>query len=279
MSVQTKGEWEEKQAHHFDKITARYEAHYSDKYSQRYRFKFFNEPMLEGIDLTGMHVLEAMCGSGQTTDYLLSRGARVTGLDISSGLIASFKKKWPRCDSVCASIFDTQIKDNAFDCVVVVGGLHHLQPQVHQAVDEIHRVLKPGGYFCFAEPHAGSLPDLARKLWYRHDVLFEKNERAIDIDDLRTENASRFDFLRTRYLGNIAYLLVLNSLIFRIPLQLKRVYAPVVMAIESAASPFLTRRLSCFVVCQWRKKQAYLGPASASTSGEDGPNKQREPAQ
>lgn len=210
--------------------------------------------MLQGIPLTGMHLLEAMCGSGQTTEYLTHAGARVTGLDISSGLIASFKRRWPECTGLCASMFDTPFKDNTFDGVVVVGGLHHLHPHVAQAVDEIHRVLKPGGYFCFTEPHSGSLPDMVRRLWYRCDPLFEENEQSIDIDNLKTTYVSRFDFVRTRYLGNIAYLFILNSLIFRIPPKLKWVFSATLMVVESAVSPFLTRYFGCFMVCQWRKR-------------------------
>ena len=38
-----------------------------------------------------------------------------------------------------------------------------------------------------------------------------------------------------RYLGNIAYVFVFNSLIVRVPLGLKAVYAPVLMAIEKVS--------------------------------------------
>ena len=44
-------------------------------------------------------------------------------------------------------------RTTSFDCVAVVGGLHHIHPNVKAAVREIHRVLKPGGHFCFMEPH------------------------------------------------------------------------------------------------------------------------------
>ena len=68
---------EQLQQDHYDQIADEYEAHYSDACSLEYRRKFIYEPMFEGIDLSGMKVLDAMCGSGQTTEYLLSRGALV----------------------------------------------------------------------------------------------------------------------------------------------------------------------------------------------------------
>src|SRR5258708_35829689 len=74
---------EQLQQRHYDQISAEYDTHYSDAYSLEYRSRFIYGPMFEGLRLSGMNVLDAMCGSGQTTEYLLSRDAQVTGLDIS----------------------------------------------------------------------------------------------------------------------------------------------------------------------------------------------------
>src|SRR5882762_6007733 len=94
------GASEQLQQDHYDQIADEYEAHYSDACSLEYRRKFIYEPMFEGIELSGMKVLDAMCGSGQTTEYLLSRGAQVTGLDLSSEVISSFKSRWSGCDAI-----------------------------------------------------------------------------------------------------------------------------------------------------------------------------------
>ena len=248
------------QSAHYDEIAREYDRHYSDETSERFRERFLNNPLTGGIDLNGRDVLEAMCGSGSTAQYLLSKGARLCGLDISPALMETFKQKWPAATAVCASILDTGLPDASFDAVFVVGALHHVQPHLDAAIDEVYRLLRPGGYFCFAEPHAHSIPDTVRRFWYRFDRLFERNEEAIDIDDLKAKNAGRFDFITTRYSGNIAYLLVYNSMVFRVPVSWKRVYAPPLLAAEAAINRVLSRRISCFVVCQWRKKPD-SGPA------------------
>ena len=134
---------------HFEKIGASYRAQYGDYYSRAYRRRFINEPLCEGLDILSKRVLEAMCGNGQITEFLRSKGAVVTGLDFAPQQIDSFKTRWPDCDAHCASIFDTRFESSSFDAVVVVGGLHHLQPQVVDAVHEIHRILTSGGVFCF----------------------------------------------------------------------------------------------------------------------------------
>ena len=244
------------QSTQYDRIAREYDRHYSDETSERYRERFVNNPMTEGIDLNGRDVLEAMCGSGSTAQYLLSKGARLSGLDISPALMEKFKEQWPAATAICGSILDSGLADDSFDAVFVVGGLHHVQPHLDEAVDEIYRVLRPGGYFCFAEPHARSFPDAVRRLWYKFDRLFEANEEAIDVDELKSKNAGRFEFMTTRYSGNLAYLLVYNSLIFRVPLSWKRVYAPPLLVAEAAINRVLSRGISCFVVCQWRKKPA-----------------------
>ena len=242
------------QQDHYNRIAAEYEAHYSDSCSLNYRRKFIYGPMFEGINLAGMKVLDAMCGSGQTTEHLLLRNAQVTGLDISGLVVDSFKAHWSGCEAVCRSLLDSGMPDDSFDCVVVVGGLHHIQPNVPRAIREIHRVLKPGGFFCFMEPHSGSLPDWVRQFWYKHDRFFSDNEAAIDVIALEREFASHFAFKKVRYLGNLAFLLVLNSLIFRIPLRIKPLYSPLLVRLESLISKLQGKKTSCFVVGQWQKK-------------------------
>ena len=245
---------EQLQKQHYDLIAAEYEAHYSDASSVEYRRRFIYDPMFAGMNLKGMKVLDAMCGSGQTTDYLLVRNAIVTGLDLSTEVIESFKARWPTCQAEQRSLLCSGFADNTFDCVTVVGGLHHIHPNLSRAVQEVHRILKPGGYFCFMEPHSGSLPDIVRRFWYKHDHFFSDNEASIDLDRLQMEFSSRFTRSRVRYLGNIAFLLVLNSLIFRIPVGLKPRYSPGLMALESAISKLQRKLTSCFVIAQWRKQ-------------------------
>lgn len=244
---------------HYDEIMARYEAHYDDPTSQAYRRRFLYEPMCEGLDLDGANTLEAMCGSGQMTDFLLGRGAKVTGLDLSSEGIVRFEAAHPECSSIEASVLDTGIPDETYDAVFIIGGLHHVADQVDEAVLEMHRVLKPGGALCFGEPHAGSIMDTVRRLWYRFDHSFEEGEEAIDVEALSERHKDIFTCELTRYLGTVAYISVLNSMILRVPLWSKKYYAPPMSAVESLVAPVLGKRTTCFSVCRWIKTDS---PAS-----------------
>jgi SAM-dependent methyltransferase len=245
---------DELQRAHYDRIAAGYEAHYSDPDSLLYRRRFINEPLTEGLHLAAAQVLDAMCGSGQMAAYLMERQAAVTGLDVSLEVTEQLRSKLPGVRAVCRSILDTGFPDASFDAVFAVGGLHHLHPNLAPAMDEIHRVLKPGGHLCFAEPHAGSLPDALRRVWYRFDPLFESNEAAVDVEALKGACQHRFDFLETRYTGGLAYLLVYNSMVFRAPHRLKRLYTPALLRLEALTQRLQGRRLSCMVLARWRKK-------------------------
>lgn len=242
------------QAEHYDKIAAQYAAHYNDKWSLKYRWRFINEPLFEGVELKGAKILEAMCGSGGITDFLIQKEADVTGLDISANELEIYKRNYPTCKTLCSSILDIKTESESFDHIVVVGGLHHLHPNLNAAIKEMHRVLKPGGYFCFAEPHKGSFFDTLRQQWYKHDKMFAENEEGIDVEEMKREFADMFEFKKENYCGNLAYLLVYNSMIFRIPLKLKPVYSPVTLFAESLIEKLQGRRTSCMVVAQWRKK-------------------------
>jgi SAM-dependent methyltransferase len=166
-------------------------------------------------------------------------------------------EKLPTARAVTGSIFDTGFEDDSFDVVTVVSGLHHVEPRTQEAIDEIHRILRPGGWLLFAEPHRGSLPNWLRRAWYRFDPLFEENEKAVDVSRLEADNQQRFDVVGTRYGGNIGYLLVLNSMVFRIPHRLKRLYSPALLALESWIERVQGRRTSCMVQARWRKKLSH----------------------
>ena len=97
---------EQQQRDHYDRIVDAYEAHYGDAPSREYRRRFIYQEMFDGMELNDMNVLDAMCGSGHTTEYLSARGAQVTGLDISPQEIKRFQNRSPKTAVVCRSLSD-----------------------------------------------------------------------------------------------------------------------------------------------------------------------------
>ena len=71
--------------------------------------------------------------------------------------------------------------------------------------------------------------------------------------DCRKTFVIAFELRKVKYLGNVAFLLVLNSLIFRIPPKSKKFFAPLLMKLEPWVNKLQTKLTSCFVVTQWQK--------------------------
>ena len=245
---------EKDQQVHYDEIANDYSLHYGDQYSQQYRKKYIYDRLFESATLKGSLILEAMCGSGEATEYLMSQGATVIGLDISFNELVNYQKSRKNSKTICSSAFAIGAADGYFDSVVVIGGLHHLHPQINKALIELSRVLKPGGAVYLSEPHKGSLFDLVRRAWYRVDRLFLENESAIDIQKMISDNSNLFSFKELGYYGNLAYIFVFNSMVLRMPKWLKKIYSPLLLNIEGPLSKIQNRVFSCFVLIKASKK-------------------------
>ena len=245
-----------KQKEHYNNIAGQYELHYGDFYSSLYREEFIIKPLFDGIDLSGKKILDAMCGTGIITEHLLQHDCRIESFDLSESQIKISKEKFPQCNYTVGTVLEMPYSDETFDVVVLHGGLHHVHPNVKAAVSEVVRVLKPGGYFINGEIHADSIIDRMRNLWYRHDPLFEDNEMSIDFDRLEADFKKDLERISISYFGNIAYYLVINSMILRIPFFIKRIISNPLLFIERIITPYQTRYFSSYAITQWRKKES-----------------------
>jgi SAM-dependent methyltransferase len=107
-------------------------------------------------DIRGRRVLDFGCGAGENALLLARRGARVVGVDISESLIEIARRRLRangldgRAEFVVGSAHDLPFSRDAFDVVLGIAILHHLD--LMAASREIHRVLRPEGRAIFQEP-------------------------------------------------------------------------------------------------------------------------------
>ena len=243
------------QKEYYNRIAEEYDRHFANVNALKYRYTVYDQAF-KNVNLRGASVLDAMCGGGEATAYFLRHGSTVTGLDISEACCRIYSQRYAKqnCKVVCSSILRTDFPDSCFD-IVLTDSLHHLHPQVDQAMKEIFRILKPNGYFCCWEPSAGSFIDLFRRAWYRLDKkYFMNNERAIDVHRLEKSHQNRFELIKKTFGGNLAYLFVNCSMAFRINEKLVKFYAPAFIAIEGFLNRFQTRFVSCWALCLLRKR-------------------------
>ena len=84
--------------------------------------------------------------------------------------------------------------------------------------------------------------------------LFAEEEAAIDMTGIKGNHSHQFDFEVERYMGNIAYIAVLNSMVLRVPSWFKKLYAPIFMDAEATLNRLLPAGLACYALARWRKK-------------------------
>jgi SAM-dependent methyltransferase len=107
----------------------------------------------------GLRVLEIGCGIGTDGAQFAKAGAEYTGVDLTDAAIELAHKRFElfglKGQFRVADAESLDFPDESFDVVYSHGVLHHT-PDIDAAVQEIHRVLRPGGRAIVMLYHRGS---------------------------------------------------------------------------------------------------------------------------
>ena len=95
-------------------------------------------------------VLDLACGTGRHSLYLARRGFEVYATDASATAVDILRRKAAAAGlDISVAVHDMRdipYDDGFFDAVVCTWSIHHgLIARIQRTVDEIHRVLRPGG--------------------------------------------------------------------------------------------------------------------------------------
>jgi len=119
---------------------------------RKMRMEFESQDFLKAVyewdQHTGERLLDIGCGTGFVVELYAKGGAKVFGIDIANRSVELTQKRVQilglRADIRQANAEDLPFDDNYFDIVTSYGVLHHT-PNTHIAIQEVFRVLKPGG--------------------------------------------------------------------------------------------------------------------------------------
>ncbi|MCG5059906.1 MAG: methyltransferase domain-containing protein [Limnoraphis sp. WC205] len=131
----------------------------------------FRRLALEGLSINpSTKVLDLCCGSGQATEVLVQHSQNVVGLDASPLSLKRAQHNVPTAEYVEAFAEKMPFADDEFDVVHTSAALHEMNPlQLRQILEEVYRVLKPGGVFTLVDFHRPNnplfWPGIALFLW------------------------------------------------------------------------------------------------------------------
>ena len=131
------------------------------------------------------HILDLGCGTGLELEYYVNQHpkGKVTGIDLSAGMLDALREKFPRQDMtlIQGSYFDVPFGTACFDAAVSVESLHHFsQEEKIPLYTRLYAALKDDGYFILTDYFA---PDDAYEAFYRQELLRLKAEQGIADQD------------------------------------------------------------------------------------------------
>ncbi len=165
-------ETKEERVHHvFEKIYQRYDF-MNSVISFKRHIAWREDVMKKMMVSRGASALDLCCGTGDWTYALAQqsgRAGKVIGLDFSENMLSVAKEKHdyqiqPQLSFIHGNAMELPFESNTFDYVTIGFGLRNV-PDYQQTLNEMARVVKPGGKVVCLETSQPTLP-IFRQLYY-----------------------------------------------------------------------------------------------------------------
>ena len=149
----------EKMSDFFEARLDGYDEHMLTNIESATEFYPFTAKMLPSAN--SCRILDLGCGTGLELEeyFLVCPTAKVTGVDLSQGMLSALKKKFTDKDItlIVGSYFDVPFGKNEFDAAVSVESLHHFTKEEKVPLySKLHDSLKENGYFILTDYFASS---------------------------------------------------------------------------------------------------------------------------
>ena len=159
-----------------------YDAHMMTNIASADAFYPFTAVQLSSV--AHCRILDLGCGTGLELEayYRRNPSAKITGIDLSSGMLAELRKKFPGKDItlIPGSYFDVPFGEACFDAAVSVESLHHFtKEQKIPLYAKLCKALKNGGYFILTDYF--SLSDDEERM-HRQQLIELKQQQGITDD-------------------------------------------------------------------------------------------------
>lgn len=153
---------------------------YAVQAKKRYELEPYIEAFAEFGTARGLDLLEIGVGLGSDHQRYAEAGARLTGVDLTERAVEHTRNRLEalnlRSNLRTADAESLPFGDGSFDLVYSWGVLHH-SPDTRKAIDEVWRVLRPGGKARIMIYHKHSM--VGYMLWLRYGLLTGRPGRTL----------------------------------------------------------------------------------------------------
>lgn len=127
----------------------------------------------------GGPVVDLGCGPGRITGHLAALGLDVSGIDLSPGMVAEARRRFPDIDFRTGSLAALDLADSSVTGLVAWYSIIHIPPALLPEVfAELHRVIRPNGLLLLAFQAGGF--SVRHERAYGHEVTFEAHRHDPD---------------------------------------------------------------------------------------------------
>ncbi len=164
-------------------------------------------------DLKVDSVLDIGTGTGDFIAALkeVFLSAQLTGIDPNTNSLNEAKQKYPEVNFVEMGGENLSFEDNSFDVASISMALHHL-PDISKTLNEMRRVVKPGGWIIVNELFSDNLSpaqevhkmyhhfrsSVDRLIGVSHNPTFKKSEILEIIENAGIDIKFHFDFNKSK---------------------------------------------------------------------------------
>ncbi len=173
----------EKMCDFFEARLDGYDEHMMKNIESATEFYPFTAKMLPAF--SNCHILDLGCGTGLELEeyYVLCPSAKVTGIDLSQGMLSVLNRKFTdkNLSLIAGSYFDVPLGVDRFDAAVSVESLHHFTKEEKIPLyTRLYIALKDNGYFILTDYF--SLTDEEENM-HRQNLIILKAEQGICDDE------------------------------------------------------------------------------------------------
>lgn len=134
----------------YDRVAAEYTARIADELAGKPLDRALLLALVEQVGALGS-IADLGCGPGHVAAFLAEAGAVVEGFDLSDGMVAQARQRYPHLTFRQGDMRALAVPDAAYGGIAAFYSIIHLEPdELLPAFQEWRRILRPGGWVLVA---------------------------------------------------------------------------------------------------------------------------------